>query len=50
MYAATTGPKVKWGVEISNGGGGHHCPPEGGSGHPVFAARRNIEPARTPAA
>jgi len=26
-YAATKGPNVKWGAQISNGGTWHHCPP-----------------------
>jgi len=29
MYAATRGPNVKWGAQISNGGAGHHWPPAG---------------------
>jgi len=29
MYAATSGPNVKWGAPISNGGDGNHWPPAG---------------------
>jgi len=29
MYAATEGPNVKWGEQISNVGAGHHWPPAG---------------------
>ena len=43
MYAATRGPNLKWGTQISTGEAGHHWPPAGdGPGRKTYKSRNRL--------